>query len=125
MASDATDCRAATLGPESHANWETLCGEALHIVCVSHGTMSVVHMHCKLQVCIPVDAHVCFGAMLVVGTSTVRACLLLQVRRGEWKQQSAVFKLWDLGDSIDSIACMHAEVAVYKLLAALQVRAML
>lgn len=90
--------------------------------------MSVVHMHCKLQVCIPTDAHACFGAMLVVLRAVHIHCTCMRVAADTpWgvETTSVVFKMWDLGDSIDSIACMRAEVAVYRLLAVLQVRTML
>ena len=66
--------------------------------------------------------------MLVVLTAvrTLCTCMnLLKVRRGEWQHQSAVFKLWDLGDSLNPIGCMHAEVSAYKHLVALQVRVVL
>ena len=45
----------------------------------------------------------------------------LKVRRGIWDEQSAVSNLWDLGDSLEPIQRMCAEVSTYSRLKALQV----
>lgn len=44
----------------------------------------------------------------------------VKVRRGCWQQQAAVYKLWDLGDSLDQVPYMHTEVTMYRHLSALQ-----
>ena len=58
--------------------------------------------------------------LLVPTISLSMLCGCLKVRRGEWKLQSAVFKVWDLGDSLEPIHQMRAEVSTYSRLKALQ-----
>lgn len=47
------------------------------------------------------------------------SCML--VRRGEWQGTPAVYKVWDLGDSIEPVLDMQAELDAYQALRPLQV----
>ncbi len=48
-----------------------------------------------------------------------RACCG-QVREGQWGTQAAVYKVWDLGDSLDPLQEMQAEAFAYNKLKPLQ-----
>lgn len=45
----------------------------------------------------------------------------MQVRRGEWQGIPTVYKVWDLGDSIEPVLNMQAELDAYQALRPLQV----
>lgn len=48
-------------------------------------------------------------------------CLwFFQVREGMWEDQAAVYKVWDLGDSLEPLAKMQIETHAYHKLRSLQ-----
>ena len=74
--------------------------------------------HCTQMICV---SCLCSTSCLPLPSDKHKMCTTaVKVRSGQWQSHNAIFKLWDLGDSLDPIGQMHAEVTTYKHLSALQ-----